>query len=119
MQNSNDRLKMYENSVFEQLALWNTHDAQAEKIISSGKERGAVYTRPETVDFILDLVGYLPDKPLHRHTLLEPSFGSGGFLVRAAERLLRSYLGTHGLKTAVNDLKNAIVGFEIDADAAS
>ena len=82
---------MYENSVFEQLALWNTHDAQPEKTISSGKERGAVYTRPETVDFILNLVGYLPDKPLYHYTLLEPSFGSGGFLVRAVERLLQSY----------------------------
>jgi Eco57I restriction-modification methylase len=110
---------MYKNSVFEQLALWNPHDAQPEKTISSGKERGAVYTRPETVDFILNLVGYLPDKPLYRYTLLEPSFGSGGFLVRAVERLLQSYLGTHGPNSAVNDLKNAIVGIEIDADAAA
>jgi hypothetical protein len=110
---------MYENSVFEQLALWNTHDAQPEKIIFSGKERGAIYTRPETVDFILNLVGYLPDKPLYQYTLLEPSFGNGGFLVRAVERLLQSYLGTHGPDSAVNDLKNAIVGIEIDADAAA
>lgn len=110
---------MHENSVFEQLALWNTHDVQPEKTISSGKERGAVYTRPETVDFILNLVGYLPDKPLHRYTLLEPSFGSGGFLVRAVERLLHSYFSTHGPDSAVNDLKNAIVGIEINADAAA
>jgi len=110
---------MHENSVFEQLALWNPLDSQPDQSVSLGKERGAVYTRPETVDFILNLVGYLPDKPLHRYTLLEPSFGSGGFLVRAVERLLQSYLGTRGLESAVTDLKNAIVGIEIDANAAA
>ncbi|HPT50501.1 MAG TPA: hypothetical protein PLS67_10465 [Accumulibacter sp.] len=44
-------------------------------------ERGAVFTRREVVDFILDLVGYTADKPLCRFRLLEPSFGHGDFLV--------------------------------------
>lgn len=110
---------MYENSVFEQLALWNPHYAHPKETLSSGRERGAVYTRQETVDFILNLVGYLPDKPLHQYTLLEPSFGSGDFLVRAVERLVTSYLHTNGLDTAVADLRSAIVGIEIDFDAAA
>jgi hypothetical protein len=110
---------MYENSVFEQLALWNPHDTHPNEILSSGRERGAVYTRRETVDFILNLVGYLPDRPLHQYTLLEPSFGNGDFLVRAVERLVTSYLHTSSLDTAVRDLCSAIVGIEIDPDAAA
>jgi hypothetical protein len=40
------------------------------------KARGAVFTRLAVVEFMLDLVGYTPDRPLHRSRLLEPSFGS-------------------------------------------
>ena len=47
----------------------------------NAKERGAVFTRRETVDFILDLSGYTTDKPLHSFRLLEPSFGRGDFLL--------------------------------------
>ncbi len=110
---------MHETSVFEQLALWNPHDSHAGEHLSSGKERGAVYTRPETVDFILDLAGYLPEKPLHHYSLLEPSFGNGDFLVRAVERLLHAYLRTGTPATAVEELRNAIVGIEIDPGAAA
>ncbi|HUI71619.1 MAG TPA: Eco57I restriction-modification methylase domain-containing protein, partial [Spirochaetia bacterium] len=110
---------MNENSVFEQLALWNPHDTHPKETLSLGRERGAVYTRRETVDFILNLAGYLPDRPLHQYTLLEPSFGNGDFLVRAVERLVISYLRTYSLDTAVHDLCNAIVGIEIDPDAAA
>jgi len=42
--------------------------------------RGAVFTRREVVDFILDLAGYTTDKPLHRARVLEPSMGQGDFL---------------------------------------
>lgn len=51
-------------------------------------ERGAIFTRPEVVDFILDLTGYLASDKLHQRTLLEPSFGAGDFLLPAIERLL-------------------------------
>ncbi|MGH8331981.1 MAG: Eco57I restriction-modification methylase domain-containing protein, partial [Pseudomonas sp.] len=50
--------------------------------------RGAVFTRREVVEFILDLSGYNHDQPLHRMRLLEPSFGGGDFLLPAIERLL-------------------------------
>ena len=43
-------------------------------------ERGAIFTRPEVVGFILDLVGYTPSSALYRKSILEPSFGSGEFL---------------------------------------
>lgn len=52
------------------------------------EERGAIFTRSEVVEFILDLVGYTPDKPLHTMRLLEPSFGGGDFLLAAVARLL-------------------------------
>jgi hypothetical protein len=51
-------------------------------------ERGAVFTKREVVDFILDLVGYCASEPLWERSLLEPSFGAGDFLVPAVERLL-------------------------------
>jgi type I restriction-modification system DNA methylase subunit len=38
------------------------------------EERGAVFTRREVVEFILDLVGYRVERPLHRLRLLEPSW---------------------------------------------
>jgi Eco57I restriction-modification methylase/TaqI-like C-terminal specificity domain len=52
--------------------------------------RGAVYTRLEVVNFILDLVGYHADRPLWQLTLLEPSFGAGDFLQPAIDRLLQA-----------------------------
>ena len=55
------------------------------------ENRGAIFTRREVVDFILDLVGYTPDRPLSGYRLLEPSFGHGDFLLPAIERLLESW----------------------------
>ena len=39
---------------------------------SGAESRGAVFTRREVVDFILDLAGYTTDKPLHEARPLEP-----------------------------------------------
>lgn len=55
---------------------------------SGANERGAIFTRREVVNFILDLVGYVVSEPLYERTLLEPSFGEGDFLLPAIERLL-------------------------------
>lgn len=57
---------------------------------SSVDERGAIYTKKEVVDCMLDWVGYTTDKKLCALTLLEPSFGGGEFLLNAIERLLAS-----------------------------
>lgn len=57
---------------------------------ASGSERGAVFTKAEVVDFMLDLIGYTSDRPLWKFRLLEPSFGGGEFLLRAVERVLIS-----------------------------
>ena len=54
------------------------------------EQRGAIYTRREVVEFILDLAGYTSDRPLCRYRLLEPSFGDGDFLQIVIKRLLES-----------------------------
>lgn len=77
-------------------------------------ERGAVYTRREVVDLILDLAGYSADRPLHRMRLLEPSFGGGDFLLPAVDRLLRAYFGAGGTADrAAADLRDAIRAVEL------
>lgn len=67
-------------------------DAVNELAHSSGtEERGAIFTRKEVVDFVLDLVEYVPSKALQKRSLLEPSFGGGDFLLPAIDRLLDSW----------------------------
>jgi len=54
------------------------------------EERGAIFTRPEVVEGILDLCRYTSNRNLHEIRLLEPSFGNGEFLIPAIRRLLDS-----------------------------
>lgn len=55
------------------------------------EERGAIFTRREVVEFILDLTRYVTSKPLHTVRLLEPSFGRGDFLLPAIDRLIEAW----------------------------
>lgn len=66
-------------------------DALAKLSASGIEERGAIFTRREVVEFILDLVGYTVDRPLHEQRLLEPSFGGGDFLLVVIDRLLAAW----------------------------
>lgn len=76
--------------------------------------RGAVFTRPEVVEAILDLSGYLPDQPLHRMRLLEPSFGAGDFILPAVQRLLLAYARDGGSPdAALTHLQDAIRAVEL------
>ena len=77
---------------------------------SNAEERGAIFTRREVVHFILDLSGYTAEKPLWLFRLLEPSFGTGDFLIPAIERLLVSS-ARDGKSTA--DLLGAIRAIEL------
>jgi hypothetical protein len=66
--------------------------AAVNEVANSGIEaRGAIFTRREVVEFMLDLSGYTTDHPLHKMRLLEPSFGGGDFLLAAIERLLKAW----------------------------
>lgn len=58
-------------------------------------EHGEVFTRRWVVDLILDLVGYTPDCDLAELRAVEPSCGSGAFLVPMVERLVES-AAVHG-----------------------
>ncbi|WP_259699694.1 Eco57I restriction-modification methylase domain-containing protein [Pseudomonas protegens] len=75
--------------------------------------RGAIFTRREVVDFILDLSGYTTDTPLHHLRLLEPSFGGADFLLPAIERLLQSWKSADGDNDVVRALGNCIRAVEL------
>jgi hypothetical protein len=81
---------------------------------NGSEERGAVFTKLEVVEFILDLVGYTADKPLHRYRLIEPSFGQGDFLFPIVNRLLASYqTTTSNFSRIFEDLSAAIRAVEV------
>ena len=73
------------------------------------EDRDAIFTRRQLVEFILDLVGYTPDRPLHTMALLEPSFGNGDFLAAAVQRLLEAWA----------ELPEAIPVFNLGSDGAA
>jgi hypothetical protein len=85
---------------------------------SSAETRGAVFTRPEVVEFILDLIGYTDDQPLFERRILEPSFGNGDFLLPALKRLLAS-CKRHFSQTSISpeQLSGAILAVELHADS--
>lgn len=81
------------------------------------EHRGAVFTRSEVVDFILDLVGYSTDQPLHEKRLLEPSFGGGDFLLPIIKRLLIAWRAARPSGSALDELSDAIQAVELHHDS--
>jgi len=77
------------------------------------ESRGAIFTRAEVVEFILDLAGYTEDQPLHEKRLLEPSFGGGDFLLPAIGRLLTAWRSSQCEGDVVEALGNAICAIEL------
>ncbi|MCB0210575.1 MAG: Eco57I restriction-modification methylase domain-containing protein [Anaerolineae bacterium] len=75
--------------------------------------RGAIFTRLEVVDFILDLVGYNTNQPLYQRRILEPSFGLGDFLLPIISRLLASWRADNSPGSAVEVLGSAIRAVEL------
>lgn len=90
----------------------------AEALASEGgiEARGAIFTRAEVVDFILDLAGYTGDQPLHEMRLLEPSSGRGDFLLPVIRRLLHAWRAAKPGGAALEDLGNAIRAVELHRD---
>jgi hypothetical protein len=76
------------------------------------KSRGAVPTRQQVVDFMLDLIGYTTDKPLHQQRLLEPSFGDGRFVTSVVDRVLIAWRQHGG--TDYRELLPSIRAVELD-----
>ena len=78
-----------------QLSLLEDPMALAELAPDPGADYGEVFTRRWVVELILDLVGYTAGRDLGRQVLVEPSCGTGAFLVPVAERLIES-ASSHG-----------------------
>ena len=76
---------------------------------ATAEDRGAIFTKKEVVDFILDLVGWTKDKDLSDHSLLEPSFGGGEFLNAALQR----YLDSSSQKDS-DTLRDRFFGIEVN-----
>lgn len=95
--------------------------AAIEKLSAStgAKSRGAVFTRAEVVEFILDLAGYTEDQPLHKKRLLEPSFGGGDFLLPAIGRLLAAWRSSQTAGTVVEALGDSIRATELHRNTFS
>ncbi len=89
--------------------------AAAEVLATQGgiEARGAIFTRIEVVEFILDLVGYTADRMLFKKRLLEPSCGAGDFLFPAVERLIASWRNSENKGLIVDDLCGAIRAVEL------
>lgn len=75
-----------------------------------GTDYGEVFTRRWVVELILDLVGYTSDRDLAGLTLVEPSCGTGAFLVPIVERLVASSKG-HGRR--FGNLRGALRAFDV------
>ncbi|MCP5053728.1 MAG: N-6 DNA methylase, partial [bacterium] len=79
---------------------------------NSAAARGAIYTRVEVVEFILDLVGYVSNKPIYQGCILEPSFGSGDFLFIIVDRMIESWKH-HSKLMDVKELNGSIRAVEL------
>src|SRR5690554_367289 len=106
-------------SIQESEALPNCPVMAATEAMAAGggiEARGAIFTRSEVVDFILDLTGYTEDQPLHEMRLLEPSFGGGDFLLPIIGRLLSAWRAVSPNGSALDDLADAIRAVELHRD---
>jgi adenine-specific DNA-methyltransferase len=84
--------------------------ALAELATAPGADYGEVFTRRWVVELILDLAGYTADRDLGCQVLVEPSCGTGAFLVPVVERLIESAASHgHDLRT----LGSAIRAFDL------
>jgi hypothetical protein len=85
-------------------------DLPAERDPAAG--HGEVFTRRWVVDLILDLVDYRAERDLAHSTALEPSCGSGAFVVPMVERLVSS-AREHGWP--LGDLHGSLLAVDLRA----
>ena len=92
-----------------------------DSLASSGgiEARGAVYTKPEVVDFILDLASARYSSDLTAIRFLEPSFGGGDFLIPLLKRILASWRSKHGESPSASAIEDSLVGFELHTETFS
>jgi adenine-specific DNA-methyltransferase len=80
---------------------------------SVAQSYGEVFTRRWVVEVLLDLSGYIVDRDLGALTLVEPSVGSGAFLLPAVERLIES-ANRHG--RTPESLTGAVRAWELQSE---
>lgn len=78
--------------------------------IDESGEHGEVFTRRWVVELILDLAGFTADKDLGGLVAVEPSCGSGAFLVPMVERLIES---CRRFGRPLSDVQGALVAFDL------
>lgn len=89
-------------------------------------ESGMYYTKIEVVEYILDQVGFKGDQIINK-SLLDPSSGSGAFLVSACRRQIETFLNYHkqqgknkqdltveDIRQIVNAVKDNLFGLELN-----
>lgn len=74
---------------------------------------GEIFTKKWVVDSMLDLIGYTSDRDLSQFRIVEPSIGSGAFIVPIIERLLVS---ARKYEVHLEGLRGSIFGMDIQAD---
>lgn len=88
------------------------HDALHYWVDSMAESRGEVFTKTKVVEFILDLTGWSIGQNLRMKRLLEPSCGSGDFVIPAIRRLLADTT-----ETPVEELLPCIRAVEVNQAA--
>lgn len=77
-------------------------------------ENGVVYTKRWVVDMILDLVGYIPGTNITDKVIVEPSCGSGAFMIAITERLTNEFLSRD---LSWSYITKAVRAFDVDSVA--
>lgn len=86
-------------------------DAMSQELVPDpGADYGEVFTRRWVVEFILDLVGYVPERDLGAMRIVEPSCGTGAFLVPIVDRLIES-CAVHGHD--ISALPDAVQAYDL------
>ena len=114
------QLRLWPQYSFDTIPLEFISSVYEEFLNESRDENKAYYTPPLLVDYVLDAV--LPwDGNDWNLRILDPSCGSGIFLVKAFQRLIYRWRRLHNRDPLVSDLKpilaNNLVGVDINPDA--
>jgi hypothetical protein len=80
------------------------------------ERKGVIYTKPWVVDLLLDLANYRDDLNLVDTLAVEPAAGEGAFLIRMAERLVRS---CQNQKRPLSDCARSLIAFELEEKSAA
>ena len=113
---ANDQLSLFDTDVDSAFPLSSDVERTLHELAraAGAESRGAVFTRVEVVEFMLDVVGYVADASLHQKTMLEPACGGGDFLLPMIDRLFASWQNTQPEKdNVVDDLGEALRAVEL------